>query len=77
MSKVVVVLVLTMSGLIPDEEQRTDGVIDDVLVVSRDYELYLMGLELDYSYDDFESMFKFNNQKAQVLVVVVHHSQYK
>ena len=25
-----------------DEEQRTDAVIDDVLVVSRDYELYLM-----------------------------------
>ena len=35
--------------------------IDDVLLLSRDYELYLMGLELDYSYDDFESMFKFNN----------------
>jgi len=46
------------------EEQRTDAVIDDVLVVSRDYELYLMGLELDYTYDDFESMFKFNNPKA-------------
>ena len=37
-----------------NEEQRTDAVIDDVLVVSRDYELYLMG----------ESMFKFNNPKA-------------
>ena len=51
-----------------DEEQRTDAVIDDVLVVSRDYELYLMGLELDYSYDDFESMFKFNNPKAYKFV---------
>ena len=38
-------------------------VIDDVLIVSRDYELYLMGLELDYHYDDFEQMFKFNNLK--------------
>ena len=27
-----------------DEEQRNDCVIDDVLLVSRDYELYLMGL---------------------------------
>ena len=36
-----------------------------------------MGLELDYSYDDFEQMFKFNNPSLQVLVVVVHHSQYK
>ena len=34
---------------------------DDDVLVSRDYELYLMGLELDYSFDDFESMFKFNN----------------
>ena len=48
-----------------DEEQRNDAVIDDVLLVSRDYELYLMGLELDYSFDDFESMFKFNNPKAK------------
>ena len=47
-----------------DEEQRNDAVIDDVLVVSRDYELYLMGLELDFTYDDFEQMFKFNNPKA-------------
>ena len=48
-----------------DEEQRNDAVIDDVLLVNRDYELYLMGLELDYSFDDFESMFKFNNPKAK------------
>ena len=48
-----------------DEEQRNDAVIDDVLLVSRDYELYLMGLELDYSFDDFESMFEFNNPKAK------------
>ena len=47
-----------------DEEQRNDAVIDDVLIVSRDYELYLMGLELDFTYDDFEQMFKFNNTKA-------------
>ena len=47
-----------------DEETRNDAVIDDVLLVSRDYELYLMGLELDYTYDDFEQMFKFNNPKA-------------
>ena len=47
-----------------NEERRNDVMVDDVLLVSRDYELYLMGLELDYSYDDFESMFKFNNPKA-------------
>ena len=48
-----------------DEDRIDDVVIDDVLLVSRDYELYVMGLELDYSYDDFESMFKFNNPKAK------------
>ena len=48
-----------------DEETRNDAVVDDVLVVSRDYELYLMGLELDYTYDDFESSFKFNNPQAK------------
>jgi len=48
-----------------DEEQRNDAVIENVLLVSRDYELYLLGLELDYTYDDFESSFKFNNPQAK------------
>ena len=48
-----------------DEDRIDDVVIDDVLLVSRDYELYLMGLELDYTYDDFESSFKFNNPQAK------------
>jgi len=47
-----------------DEEQREDIVIDDMLVVDRSYELYLMGMELDYNYDDFESAFVFKNPKA-------------
>jgi iron-sulfur cluster insertion protein len=47
-----------------DEEQREDIVIDDMLIVDRSYELYLMGMELDYNYDDFESAFVFNNPKA-------------
>ena len=48
-----------------DEEQQNDCVVDEVLLVSRDYELYLLGLELDYTYDDFESSFKFNNPQAK------------
>tara|TARA_B100000965_G_C19587014_1_gene756206 strand:+ start:2369 stop:2677 length:309 start_codon:yes stop_codon:yes gene_type:complete len=48
-----------------DEEQREDMIIDNMLLVSRDYELYLMGMELDYTYDDFESAFVFNNPKAK------------
>ena len=51
--------------LYPIETFLENNEIDDVLLVSRDYELYLMGLELDYSFDDFESMFKFNNPKAK------------
>ena len=47
-----------------DEDRIDDVVIDDVLLVSRDYELYLMGMELDYNYDDFESAFTFKNPKA-------------
>ena len=54
-----------------DEETRNDAVVDDVLIVSRDYELYLMGLELDYEYDDFESAFKFIIQRPHLHVVVV------
>ena len=51
-----------------DEEQRNDAVIDDVLLVSRDYELYLMGLELDYSFDDFESCLSLTIQSSSPLV---------
>jgi len=47
-----------------DEDRIDDVVVDDILLISRDYELYLMGMELDYNYDDFESAFKFNNPKA-------------
>ena len=61
MLRVVVVQNCNYEWSFADEETRNDSLIDDVLVVSRDYELYLMGLELDYKNDDFEQMFKFNN----------------
>ena len=48
-----------------DEEQREDIVVDDMLVVDRINELYLTGMELDYTYDDFESAFVFNNPQAK------------
>ena len=47
-----------------DEDRIDDVIVDDILLVSRDYELYLLGMELDYNYDDFESAFAFNNPKA-------------
>ena len=36
-----------------------------MLVVDRINELYLTGMELDYTYDDFESAFVFNNPQAK------------
>ena len=47
-----------------DEDTIEDIVVDDMLLIDRSYELYLMGMELDYNYDDFESAFTFNNPKA-------------
>ena len=47
-----------------DEDRIEDIIVDDMLLIDRSYELYLMGMELDYNYDDFESAFTFNNPKA-------------
>ena len=35
-----------------DEETRNDVIVDDILLIDRINELYLMGLELDYKNDD-------------------------
>ena len=48
-----------------DEEQREDIVVDDMLVIDRCNELYLTGMQLDYTYDDFESAFVFKNPQAK------------
>ena len=47
-----------------DEDRIEDIIVDDMLLIDRSYELYLMGMELDYNYDDFESAFVFKNPKA-------------
>ena len=36
-----------------DEERRDDAVIKDILLVSRDYELFLLNMELDFKKDIF------------------------
>tara|TARA_R100001463_G_C3445229_1_gene213033 strand:- start:279 stop:587 length:309 start_codon:yes stop_codon:yes gene_type:complete len=48
-----------------DEEQRSDVVIKDILLVSRDYELFLLNMELDFKKDIFGSQFVFNNPMAK------------
>ena len=47
-----------------NEETRNDVIVDDILIIDRINELYLTGMQLDYTYDDFESAFVFNNPKA-------------
>lgn len=48
-----------------DEERRDDAVIKDILLVSRDYELFLLNMELDFKKDIFGSQFVFNNPMAK------------
>ena len=48
-----------------DEEQRNDMIVKDVLLIDRMHELYLLGMELDFKKDIFESQFEFNNPNAK------------
>ena len=45
-----------MIGLFSNEETRNDVIVDDILIIDRINELYLTGMQLDYTYDDFESV---------------------
>jgi iron-sulfur cluster insertion protein len=48
-----------------NEETRDDVIVDDILIIDRVNELYLTGMQLDYTYDDFESAFVFKNPQAK------------
>lgn len=48
-----------------NEKGPNDVLVDGILLVDKMYELYVIGMELDYRYDDFESAFVFNNPKAK------------
>ena len=48
-----------------DEERRDDAIVKDILLVSRDYELYLLGMELDFKKDIFGSQFEFKNHNSK------------
>ena len=48
-----------------NEETRDDVIVDDILIIDRINELYLTGMQLDYTYDDFESAFVFKNPQAK------------
>jgi len=49
------------------EEQPSakDFVIDNLLLIDKIFELYLLGMELDYKHEIFGSQFVFNNPKAK------------
>ena len=48
-----------------NEEQRGDVVIKDILVIHRDYELYLLGTELDWKEDTFKAEFTITNPNSK------------
>ena len=48
-----------------DEISEKDIVIDDMLLVDKMYELYILGMQLDYKNDIFGANFIFNNPKAK------------
>ena len=60
-----------------NEETRNDVIVDDILIIDRVNELYLTGMQLDYTYDDFESAFVFKIHRLNHHAVVAHLFLYK
>ncbi len=48
-----------------DSSTEEDLVVEDMLLVDQMYEMYIMGMELDYKNDIFGANFVFNNPKAK------------
>jgi iron-sulfur cluster assembly accessory protein len=48
-----------------DTPNDTDLVVDDTLLVDKIYEMYILGMQLDYKNDIFGANFIFNNPKAK------------
>ena len=48
-----------------DTPNDTDLVVDDTLLVDKIYEMYILGMQLDYKNDIFGANFVFNNPKAK------------
>ena len=48
-----------------DSSTEEDLVVEDMLLVDQMYEMYIMGIELDYKNDIFGANFVFNNPKAK------------
>ena len=48
-----------------DEPTDKDLVVENILLIDQMFELYIMGMELDYKKDIFGANFVFNNPKAK------------
>jgi len=48
-----------------DEEQRGDMLLKDILLVHRDFELYLLGTTLDWKEDTFKAEFTITNPNSK------------
>tara|TARA_Y100000034_G_C6622793_1_gene271560 strand:+ start:22 stop:330 length:309 start_codon:yes stop_codon:yes gene_type:complete len=48
-----------------NEQQRGDVLLNDILLVNRDYELYLLGTILDWDDTAFKSEFKITNPNSK------------
>ena len=48
-----------------NESTPKDIIVDGILLVDKIYEMYLLGMQLDYKDDVFGSNFVFNNPKAK------------
>ena len=48
-----------------DTAGEKDIVVDDLLLVDKIYEMYILGMELDFKNDIFGANFVFNNPKAK------------
>ncbi len=48
-----------------DSRTESDTLVRELVIVDKMFELYLIGLELDYYDDGFNKSFKFNNPNAK------------
>ena len=48
-----------------NEHTKDDFVVGDILLVNKIYELYILGMELDYKNEIFGYQFVFHNPKAK------------
>ena len=54
-----------MNGPTCNEEEKGDVVLKDILIVNRDYELYLLNTTLDWEKGAFKSEFTITNPNSK------------